>query len=36
MIEILQKTIIELLEMAILYIAYVAFIKGIIQNNKNK
>lgn len=36
MIYLLQKFILGLLEMAILWIAYVIFIKYIIQNKQNK
>ncbi len=36
MIYLLQKFILGLLEMAILWIAYVIFIKYIVQNKQNK
>ena len=36
MIYLLQKFMLGLLEMAILWIAYVIFIKYIIQNKQNK
>ena len=36
MIYLLQKFMLGLLEMAILWIAYVVFIKYIVQNKQNK
>ena len=36
MLHFIQKSILGLLEMGILWLAYVAFIKFIIQNKQNK